>query len=183
MTTGFFLDAFYDEINNPVGKGTVMGGAGYFGAKIGKDKKGNPVYNNLGQKHANSQGRLFGFSAAFKLGATAGTDNWTALIGEKANFPSKSDKEKATLILDTVLEYNSTILNNVNRGDDTTKWFYAQNFQKEKNLSYSDDSNQLYAQVAAILWAAKTLLIIGFGSVQHLTKPKAEWKLLLRKVD
>ena len=157
MTTGFFLDDFYQEIDNPEGKGTVIGNAGYFGKKIGKDSKGNPIYNNLGQKYANDEGRLFGFSAAFKLGTKAGTDNWTALIKIKDKFANLSDKEKATLILDTVLEYKSTILNNVNRGKDTTKWFYAQNFQKEDNLSYSSDSSQLYSQVAAILWAAKTL--------------------------
>ena len=116
MTTGFFLDDFYQEIDNPEGKGTVVGNAGYFGKKIGRkkigtDSKGNPiyepVYNNLGQKHANENGRLFGFSAAFKLGTKAGTDNWTALIGIKDKFANKSDKEKAKLILDTVLEYKS----------------------------------------------------------------------------
>lgn len=153
MSTGFFLDEFYKEVTNPIGTGAVMGNAAYR-KEIGTDAGLGPIYLNLGQQYANKQGRLFGFSAAFKAGPKASAENWNALYNIKDELSKKSGKGKAQLILDTILASGSSVLNENNRGTQKNSWFYAQNFQVKGKPA---DTNNLYSQVAAILWAAKTL--------------------------
>ena len=136
-----------------------------------------------GQKDVNNKNRLFGFSAAFHLPNDA-IANWDRLSKNQVLInKQKSDIEKAKQILATVYLYaenDPDQLPTNNRGPASLppakfnpkyptkrsggQWWYAQNFQVEKDIRIGTDNktdlannrtdaNAAYAQVTAILWA------------------------------
>tara|TARA_B100000073_G_scaffold106756_1_gene85729 strand:+ start:2190 stop:3482 length:1293 start_codon:yes stop_codon:yes gene_type:complete len=111
------------------------------------------------QKTVNNKGRVFGFDAAFKDGATSARANWNRLSNNASTIKSSTNnQDKANNILNTVFLYGVGVLSNRGTapipGEGWGDWFYAQNFQVEDG---NVDANQVYAQVTAITWAFKQL--------------------------
>jgi hypothetical protein len=129
---GFFLDDLSTWINTPAGA-TILGNGSY----------------DAFQKPINDDGRVFGFSAALNAN---GQSLWN-LIEDAVNAENSASK-KAKAILDAAFTYGRGVL--AGRGP-SANWFYAQNFQVEATTTPVSDANDIYAGVAATLWAFKQL--------------------------
>ncbi|WP_114992974.1 hypothetical protein [Synechococcus sp. UW179A] len=124
---GYYLEGLDEWANTPRGS-TVIG---------------NEASTTF-QDQINNDGRLFGFSAALNA---QGVGLW-----EKIN-----QEVDPTAILDAAFiqdQGKSSVLNN--RGN-SSKWFYAQNFQITDVKTANAKSNEVYAGVAAVLWSVKQL--------------------------
>ena len=136
---GFFLDDLSTWINTPAGT-TILGNGSY----------------DAFQKPLNDDGRVFGFSAALKAN---GQSLWN-LITDAVNTDNAAS-EKAKAILEAAFTDGRGVLDG--RGS-SQHWFYAQNFQVEASTTPASDANDIYAGVAAMLWAFKQLFP-GISSV------------------
>ena len=130
---GFFLDDLTQWTKTPAGS-TIMG--------EGSFKKF--------QKPINADNRNFGFSASL---TGQGKSLWTR-VKNFVNDDKLQGKIKAEAILDGAFGYGAGVL--TGRGT-SEKWFYAQNFQIESGDNKDTPANEIYAGVAAVLWAFKQL--------------------------
>ena len=120
---GYFLDDLGEWPNTP--SASVI---------IGNEK------GTTFQDPINKDGRLFGFTASLNA---QGSELWEIINAEV----------DPTAILDAAFNKDqgkSSVLKN--RGD-SSKWFYAQNFQVTDIKSATANPDEVYAGVAAVLWA------------------------------
>ena len=125
---GFFLDDLTTWVNTPAGS-TIMGNGGFASFQA-------PI-NNLGS--------IFGFSAALNAN---GSDLWF-LIKDAVNATDLASRAQNIL--------SSAFSDDLSGRGDSSKWFYSQNFQIDPKDPSSPSANELYAGVAAVLWAFKQL--------------------------
>ncbi|QNI55332.1 hypothetical protein SynBIOSE41_02844 [Synechococcus sp. BIOS-E4-1] len=124
---GYYLEGLDEWANTPQGS-TIIGNEA----------------STAFQDQINNNGRLFGLSAALNA---QGAGLWEK-IGQEVD---------PTAILDAAFiqaQGKSSVLKN--RGD-SSKWFYAQNFQIADAKTANAKPNEVYAGVAAVLWSVKQL--------------------------
>ena len=120
---GYYLDALGEWVNTPAGS-VIIG-----------NEKGTTFQDPI-----NNDGRLFGFSAALNA---QGAELWEAIKGEA----------DPTAILDAAFNKDQGKSSVLKGRGDSSKWFYAQNFQVTDIKSATAMPNEVYAGVAAVLWS------------------------------
>jgi len=125
-TVGFFLDGLTSWDNTPAGS-TIMGNGSLASFQA-------PI---------NNSGRIFGFSAALDA---YGSDLWP-LIKDAVNAADSTNRAQNIL--------SAAFPDNLSGRGDSSKWFYSQNFKIGPSDKSNTPANELYAGVAAVLWAFK----------------------------